>query len=183
MKKSKVGIALILSGFFLLLIALGWSVVNLMEDRRAGEISVQLVNRLEALPPTEEPVLTLDGAHYCAQLEIEKLNLRLPVRNDWDMQYLKSTPCRYDGSMRTGDLIVAAHNYRNHFGGLHRLQAGDKVSLTDPSGTVYRYVVTDVSTLAGTDVVKMYDGEWDLTLFTCTRGGEHRTTVRCKAVQ
>jgi len=39
-----------------------------------------------------------------------------------------------------------------------------------------------VETLMPTDIKEMTSGEFDLTLFTCTVGGQYRVTVRCDRV-
>ena len=43
---------------------------------------------------------------------------------------------------------------------------------------VYTYQVVGLETLNPTDVEGMESGDWDLTLFTCTVGGQSRVTVR-----
>ena len=50
---------------------------------------------------------------------------------------------------------------------------------TDVDGNIFRYTVADLEQLEGTDVKEMEAGDWDLTLFTCTLGGQYRVTVRC----
>ena len=46
-------------------------------------------------------------------------------------------------------------------------------------GLATRYEVTATEVLNPTAVEDMTSGEYDLTLFTCTYGGENRITVRC----
>ena len=87
------------------------------------------------------------------------------------------------GSAYTGDLVIAAHNYISHFGNLKRLQLGDSVTFTDMEGNKFHYEVEVLETLASTAVEEMTSGKWDLSLFTCTVGGQQRVTVRCKLVE
>jgi sortase A len=47
------------------------------------------------------------------------------------------------------------------------------------AGTTYTYSVAEIDTLMPTAVEEMTDGDYDLTLFTCTYGGKSRVTVRC----
>lgn len=51
--------------------------------------------------------------------------------------------------------------------------------LRDIDGNVFSYEVVSLETLSTYDVENMTDGDWDLTLFTCTVGGQFRVTVRC----
>ena len=111
------------------------------------------------------------------------IGIELPVQDSWSLSLLKSAPCRYKGSAYRGDLIICAHNYATHFGRLGNLLPGDEVIFIDMEGTAFRYAVAEKETLAGTAVEEMESGEWDLTLFTCTFGGQARTTVRCNLLQ
>ena len=76
-------------------------------------------------------------------------------------------------------MIIAAHNYGRHFGKISLLRAGDEVTFTDVDGVEYCYEVQGTETLGAYDVEQMLSGYWDLTLFTCTYGGQNRITVRC----
>ena len=123
----------------------------------------------------------MDGQNCIGVLEIPSLSLSLPVLSTWSDAGLRLAPCRYQGSASRGDLIIAAHNYRRHFGTLHRLCAGDAVFFTDAAGNRFAYAVSYTEQLAGTAVAEMAAGDWDLTLFTCTAGGKDRLAIRCKA--
>ena len=49
-------------------------------------------------------------------------------------------------------------------------------------GATYTYEVTEIETLKDTAVKEMTvpeNREWDMTLFTCTTGGQARAAVRC----
>ena len=167
---------------------------NYREEHRAEEISRQLVPALEEviaerdLEPEEgdapasvpEPEITLDGAVYLGWLDIPALDLQLPVRAEWSYPALRQAPCRYTGSAYTDDMTIAAHNYARHFGHLTALRPGDAVTFTDLSGNVFRYAVAETETLQPTDIQEMTAGDWPLTLFTCTKGGQYRVTVRCE---
>ena len=50
---------------------------------------------------------------------------------------------------------------------------------TDTDGNIFNYTVSELEQLNPTDVREMISGDWDLTLFTCTLGGQYRVTVRC----
>lgn len=124
----------------------------------------------------------IDGNEYIGILTIPALGLELPVMAEWSYAGLKIAPGRYSGSAETDDLIICGHNYARHFGTLNYLEPGDTLSFTDLSGTAFQYAVEEVVILQPTDVDEMISqqsGAWDLTLFTCTVGGQTRVTVRC----
>lgn len=130
-------------------------------------------------PDMEMPTKEIDGETYIGVVEIPSLELSLPVMSDWSYPQLKKAPCRYVGSVYSHDVVICGHNYDRHFGRLKELVPGDEVRFTDMDGNVFRYSVCAVEQLAKTAVEEMQTGDWDLTLFTCTKGGVMRVTVRC----
>lgn len=194
--KGKIGIVLIVLGFGLLAGALGLFLWNQQEDQAADTASqeaivkvVEVIREHQSAPtvPTEplpEPlrqmtVSDIDGYGYIGCLSFPTLGLELPIMADWSEVQLKIAPCRYSGSIFTDDLVLMAHNYKKHFGPIRRLKAGDAVIFTDMNGEVYEYRVVVQEVLGPQAVEDMTAGDYDLTLFTCTYGGENRITVRC----
>ena len=54
-----------------------------------------------------------------------------------------------------------------------------KLSFTDVDGNMFGYEVIELETLSPFAIEEMTGGNWDLTLFTCTVGGQYRVTIRC----
>jgi sortase A len=133
-------------------------------------------------PDMEMPTVEIDGNSYIGRLDIPALELSLPVMSEWSYPNLKLAPCRYEGSAYQNDLIIAAHNFKRHFGTLRNLSYGDSVTFTDAEGNVFHYEVAEIEQLEPTAIEEMKDGGWALTLFTCTVGGSYRVTIRCVAV-
>ena len=130
---------------------------------------------------SEVPV-RIDNREYIGVLSIPALGRELPVISSWDYPGLRVAPCRYTGSAYTDDLVIAAHNYASHFGRLRELSQGDSVRFTDTDGNVFDYVVSELEILEPYAVSQMTEGDWDLTLFTCTPGGQYRVTLRCNRI-
>lgn len=172
------GMALLLIGVLLLLAAGGWLLYNERESRAARESSEKILKELEPAQENKD-LLQAEGELFCAALSIKKLELELPVYQQWSEEHLAKAPCRWSGSLQQGGLIIAAHNYRGHFDTLYRMNKGDGVLLVDGAGKEYRFTVAEKTILDGTDVHKMKAGDWPLTLFTCTKGGKQRVTLRC----
>ena len=116
-------------------------------------------------------------------ISIPAINIAVPVNNDCTSAALKKMPCRYVGGVETNSMVIAAHNYQRHFGKISLLKAGDQVTFTDVDGVEYNYEVVQTEVLGAYDVEEMTTGDWDLTLFTCTYGGQNRVTVRCSLVE
>lgn len=131
-------------------------------------------------PDMDMPGLELDGSEYIGLISLPEQNMELPVLSECSEGGLRQAPCRYVGSVYDDDCIIAGHNYRSHFGRLGLAQVGDRVVFTDIDGNEFVYEVVKVETVAGTDVDGAKSGDWDLTLFTCTLGGQNRIMVRCE---
>lgn len=194
--KRKLGLLLIVLGFGLIAGALGLFLWNQQEDQAAAAASreaivkvVEVIREHQEAPmqpsePLPEPertmtVAEIDGYGYIGFISLPTLEMELPVMADWSEKQLRISPCRYSGSVFTDDLVLMAHNYKKHFGPIRRLKTGDPVIFTDMDGDAYTYQVVVQEVLGPRAVENMTAGEYDLTLFTCTYGGENRITVRC----
>lgn len=121
----------------------------------------------------------VEGERYLGILLFPTLGQEMPVLADWDYAALMRAPARYYGSIASGDLVLAAHNFPAHFGALFLLSVGDAVRLTDANGDVHRYTVAKIEELLPAQKSEMLSGEWALTLFSCNYAASHRYTVRC----
>lgn len=180
------------AGALCLTAALGLTVYNIWDEQRAAASASEAVEALaKAIPerpeteqpptPEPQPVMTsveLDERYYVGLLEIPELGLTLPVQREWSETLLHYSPCVYKGTLADG-LIIAGHNYRSHFSPIKSLSTGAEVLFLDLDGNVWTYTVTAIEIIDGTDVEAMEAGDWDLTLFTCTYGGQERFTLRC----
>ena len=186
---KKSGVILISLGAVLILAALLLFLYNRGEDRRAGQEAESLLEDARSAmaadtdpEPQEEPVeeITYD---YAGVIAIPDLSLELPVIDQWSYARLKVAPCRQSGAAADGDLVIAAHNYKSHFGYLDRLEPGASVIFTDMEGTVYRYAVEEIRQLEPEDVEdvsSVFSSEYPLVLYTCTPGGKARVAVFCR---
>ena len=130
-------------------------------------------------PDLEMPVTEIAGKKYLGFLSIPSLDLELPVSAELNREMLRIAPCYYTGSVYSDNMVIAAHNYRRHFGLIGSMNEGDLVIFTDTEGHIFQYKVNRVEILDAYEVDRMVDSEFALTLFTCTIGGKNRVTVRC----
>lgn len=195
--KRKFGIFMMIMGTALITAALALFLHNRQEQDQAAQAVEDLMPQLveaileqkQATVPGEtagtEPqvqemtVVEINGYSYIGFVGIPSLGLELPVMADWSYPKLQVSPCRFTGSIYTQDLVVMAHNYPKHFGNLKDLRAGDTVTFTDMDGQTLYYEVKALDILDRNAVEDMIAGEFDLTLFTCTYGGQSRIAVRC----
>ena len=191
MRTETDGKKLIIAGLLVIIAALCLTVFNLYDGVRAaadaGKVLVELENEIgegsDDYQKNEDirmPVYTLDNVDYACIIEIPDLGAVLPVINETSDRNLKLAPCIYSGSVYQDDLVIAAHNYRSHFGKIKNLKQGAPVYIVDMDGNVFEYEVKSTEVLRSTAVGEMKNSDWDLTLFTCTIGGQARVTVRCE---
>ena len=186
---KKSGVILISLGAVLILAALLLFLHNRSEDRRAGQEAESLLEDARSAmaadtdPEPQEELAEEITYDYAGVIAIPDLSLELPVIDQWSYARLKVAPCRQSGAAADGDLVIAAHNYKSHFGYLDRLEPGASVIFTDMEGTVYRYAVEEIRQLApedAEDVSSVFSSEYPLVLYTCTPGGKARVAVFCR---
>ena len=197
--RNKLGIACILLGITLIAGSLVLFLRNQTESNTAAQTSAdaltELIVQLDTVDPSQPPVVidipealltaedlemtetVVDGNAYIGYLTIPALGLELPILSDWNYDLLQIAPCRYCGSVRGRDLVLMAHNYESHFGQISQLSEGDALYFTDMDGVTTEYQLVAQDILAPNAVEEMTAGVFDLTLFTCTYGGQSRVVV------
>lgn len=199
MRNLKRSFIIILIGALCIAIAAVITGYNLYTDAMAGEYSRQALEEIIVEtennqkktedqkitpdylinPKMDMPKLKVNENYYVGYLEIPALNLKLPVLDTLTYDNLNIAPCRYKGSVYLDNMVIAAHNFRSHFGNISQLSIGDEIVFTDIDGNVFVYEVADFESLRGTQVEDMTQSDCELTLFTCNYDGTLRVTVRC----
>ena len=160
-------------------------------ERGSGSSVCSIAFNFPLLPQTggpeiedEQPMLeTKEDNDTCQSLlTIPGLKLELPLWGRWSYEKLKTAPCRYTGSIGSGNLVILGHNYAEHFGSINRLNEGDRLSITDAEGGQTCYVVAAQEILEAWDWERLNSGGYELSLMTCTDDGTQRRVVRCKKI-
>lgn len=111
------------------------------------------------------------GGHL-GTLKIPAIGLNVKIYQGTDSTALKKGAGHFeDTSIWDGNVALAAHNrgVTNHFGQIHTLEVGDKITLTTRLGT-RTYAVTSVSKVAETDRSALAPSTNNMiTLYTCVR--------------
>lgn len=208
---KKTGIIFVTLGAVLMLSALLLFIYNELESRNAGreaeilldgiksafeeakhetqpetiKVSIGVANNTtleETLDPVM-PTVLIDGYEYIGYVSIPDLELELPVMSEWDYNRLKVAPVRHFGSSRTDDLVIAAHNYKTHFGSLSTLKIGDEIRFTDMDGVENRYTLSALRVLSADAVAAVQNSGHDLVLYTCTPESTSRVVAFCDRAQ
>lgn len=155
---------------------------GVVPNEKSPELPAENEEPEEELNVPEMPTIKIDGYDYIGILEIDDIGMSLAVMDRWDYTRLKIAPCRYAGSAYEDNLIICAHNYPKHFTPIKTLPIGTYIRFTDTIGNVFEYVIVSIEILDPINMEGMLTEDWDLTLFTCTTGGQTRHVVRCERV-
>ena len=147
------------------------------EPAKPEEETEEIVEEAE---PTPTKISMINGYNYIGILNLPGLMLELPVLSDCDEVLLKVAPCRDYGGLSTDDLVIAAHNYRNHFGRISQLKIGDEITFTDMNGAVHHYQIKKSMMIGAGDVALVVDSGYELVLYTCDYTNQNRIAVYCK---
>lgn len=187
-----IGIICVLLGAICIISSVGFVAYNRWENKHAEEIAEDLLEDIQSIIEEKQPeqflpeemaTVKVDGYECIGILSVPVLDLELPVLTDWSYAKLKKAPCHYYGTYYEKDFVIAAHNYKSHFGRLSELQAGDIVVFTDINNIEHYYEVVLLETLPKNATKEMITSGFDLSLYTCTLGGGSRVTVRCNATE
>lgn len=127
----------------------------------------------------------LKGYSVIARLDIDSLNIHLPVLSQTSAKALKVSICYFSGPDpgKNGNLVITGHNYRSgaHFGKLDEIKKGDKVSVTDKGGNTFTYTVFKLEYITPDHPELVDDDTYpkELTMMTCQANGNKRLLVRC----
>ena len=178
---------LVAAGALLLLAGALLAGQNLLTERRAARQTADLLaaveTRIAAPADLPAPEVTGDpwaGYEVIGVVGLPDLGLSLPVLAGYTQDLLAVAPCRYtdDLALEPGQLVVAGHNYRTHFGRLGELSPGSRITWQNLDGVTYTYTVTEVTEIDAGDREALEQGDWDLTLFTCDVTRTRRILVR-----
>ena len=129
--------------------------------------------------PSASPSAAPEGPAFLGVLSVPAVSLTVPVLAEWSYYHLTLAPCRDCGSVETGDLVIAAHNYDTHFGRLSRIAPGDSVYFTDMAGSTTEYAAASVEQRDPSDAEGVRDSGYPLVLYTCSWDCTARVTVFC----
>lgn len=178
-----VGIALCLTSAVLAVVFLVQTNQSNKEVQIAAEKVSEAIeqNAPNAYQEAAIDTIDVDGVPYIGMIEIPSIGISLPVAAECTSKNLKRSPCVYDGDSFS-KLVIAGHNYKQHFTGIKELKAGDQVVIADINGNEHVYEVQEIESIDGGDIEGMLDNSFSLTLFTCDSSGRNRHTVRCTEV-
>ena len=168
---QEAGILLILLSSLLFL---GSEVLGAYRIARLEALTQQLESRLP--PPSEGdpeqysdkqmPVMTLDGSDFCALLQVPAHSVSLPVADSWEKNAISRQPQRFWGSVYDDSLVIGGSNRQGQLDFCAKLDTGDKIVITDMSGTQFSFEVSQIQRKTHADTPTLLASTAPLTLFT-----------------
>lgn len=164
-------------------------VVYLDEDVSDSEIiQVDLdIEKPEPNAPLYSTYTASNGKSYdiVGIINIPKIEINYPILSETTDALLKVSVCKFMGPEpnSVGNLCIAGHNFTNNraFSKLNKVEKGDIVEITDLSGRMIQYKVTDNFIVSPTDLSctsQRTNGKREITLITCTNGTKQRRIVK-----
>lgn len=187
----KISKLLLFLGGLLILSSLGLLLFTQMQANRAQTENAQLVETLHTIlpPPTKGvmesysdnsmPALEIDGTDYSALVDIPALGLTLPVADSWNKHKVTLHPCRFYGSVYDGSLIIGGADQPGQFAGFKQLSLDAEVTITDMTGAVFTYAITEIEWRTSADAEVLFDSDAHLTLFVRNAYGTDYILLRC----
>ena len=178
-------------GGLLVAASLGLLLFTQVQSKQALAENAQLVENLYSIlpPPTKGimesysdnsmPALEIDGTDYSALVDIPALGITLPVADAWDKHKVALHPCRFYGSAYDGSLIIGGVDQPGQFADFKLLSLDAEVTITDMTGAVFTYAITEIEWRNSADAEVLLDSDAHLTLFVRNAYGTDYILLRC----
>ena len=188
---KRAGKLIIVIGVLLILLSFGYTLwLHIASERAELDVSEALAKLKELLPPEsigspeeyssqDMPALQLDGRDIIALIAIPSLDTELPLAAGWEEKDLISLPQRFSGSVYDNSLVIGGYDRKGQLECLKRLDIGDGISVTDMTGAVFSYTVSDIERKGSAENAIPSDSDYDLTLFVRDSETMEYIVVRC----
>lgn len=152
------------------------------------ELNIQVENIVSDGSSNSGNTDTYKGFEKAGVIEIPKTNLKYVVLAQGSKDAIEVSVAVNGGPglNKVGNTIIIGHNYRNgtFFSNNKNLANGDKIYITDKTGTRLEYTIYDIYTTSTGDSDYMErdtNGQKEITLVTCTDDTKSRLVICAKA--
>ena len=128
--------------------------------------------------------VTYKGYNVVGKIEIPSISLSYPIleRTTPDSIELAVTVLYGPGPNQIGNTTIVGHNYRNgsFFGNNDKLVLGDKIYITDNTGTRIKYNIYNIYETSPDDsdfITRETNGKREISLSTCTDNSKARLII------
>lgn len=159
---------------------------NNNENTENIEVDIPLLNEdiIESNTSSGNKTVTYKGYEMVGKIEIPTISLEYPILNKATGTSIElAVAVQYGpGPNKVGNTVIVGHNYRNgaFFGNNDRLQIGDKIYITDNSGTKIKYNIYNIYETSPEDsdfYIRDTAGKREISLSTCTDNSKARLII------
>lgn len=161
---------------------------NEQDNSSNVELNIQIENIITDGSSNSDSSNTYKGFPMVGTIEIPKIDLKYPVLEEGSKDAIEVSVAvnAGPGLNKVGNTVIIGHNYRNgtFFSNNKNLSDGDKVYITDISGTKVEYTIYNIYTTTPEDSDYMdrdTEGRREVTLVTCTDDTKSRLIICAKA--
>ena len=157
-----------------------------VEEENLEDVQQESQNELSVLKVENVDMpKQIQGYNVIGEIEIPKINLKRYILEYFTMAAMDVSITRFwgNGINQPGNFSIIGHNYKGMFKDLKDLEIGDQFTLTSINGDVCNYVIYDIFIVEPDNVSCIDDslnGKREVTLITCTVGGEKRLILKGK---
>lgn len=152
------------------------------------QLNIQSENIIIDTPSNVESENTYKGFPVVGIIEIPKIDLKYPILKEVTKDSIEVSVAINSGPglNRVGNTVIIGHNYRNatFFSNNKNLSNGDKVYITDETGTKLEYTIYNsyITTPEDSDYMdRDTGGKKEVTLVTCTDDTKSRLIICARA--
>ena len=166
-------------------------IVATMDKTEREKIILNVEKSLESEGIASATLLhnTYEGYEVIAILNIPSIGIEYPVLAETSDELMKISLTKYWGGNpnEVGNFCIIGHNYKSgkHFGELKNVKKGENVLVTDYSNRTLTYEIYDIDIISPYDTrctSQLTNGRKEVTLITCTNGGDNRLVVKAREV-
>lgn len=158
------------------------------DDQNTTDGDGEALNNIDETPIASGSKKTYKGFNVVGTIEIPATNVKYPILEKVTKSSIEvAVAVLYGvGPNQVGNTVIVGHNYRNglFFSNNKKLVVGDKVYITDNSGTKVTYTIYQKFEASENDTsfyTRNTNGAREITLSTCTDDSKARIIILAKA--
>jgi len=163
------------------------------DENTVVENPIGLLNKVsnEQVAQTEVEKTYMEGYEVLGTIKISKTGIEYPILSEVTKRTLEIAvgvqwPVNIEKLNEPGNTVILGHNYRNglFFSNNKKLSVGDKINITDTTGTTVTYTIYNMYETSPNDtahITRDTGGATEISLQTCTDDSSARLIICAKA--
>lgn len=184
-------------GAVLIIVSIVFCLQNFIFQDKYSENALKIAQKIDTLLPDYKdtfkpdisnklmPTIEVDGIDFVGKIciygiaENKQNYIELPVKAQWDKKSIKNYPCRFSGSIYSGNLIIGGSDTKGQFQFIKNLTIGDNIFITDTVSNRFCFVVSDIFVSKNVSNEYLNSKKFDLLLFSKNNFGFNYNIILC----